>query len=93
MEQQNELSTWDDGQLTPGDEALQEDILKKLTDSDLLLYLVSAGSLASKNCNSELAAALNQEIDVISIILEHCDWQRHQIRCLDGLPSKAKTHG
>ena len=90
MEQQNELSTWDDGQLTPGDEALQEDILKKLVDSDLLLYLVSAGSLASINCNSELAAALNQEIDVISIILEHCDWQRHQIRCFEVLPCKGK---
>ena len=51
MEQQNELVTWDDGQLTPGDKALPEDILKKVADSDLLLYLVSAASLASKNCS------------------------------------------
>ena len=58
MEQQNELVTWDDGQLTPGDGALQEDILKKVVDSDLLLYLVSAASLASKNCNRELVEAL-----------------------------------
>ena len=27
MEQRNDLVTWDDGQLTPGDGALQEDIL------------------------------------------------------------------
>ena len=47
MEQQNDLVTWDDGQLTPGDKALQEDILKKVVDSDILLYLVSAASLAS----------------------------------------------
>ncbi len=54
MEQQNELVTWDDCQLIPGDKARQEDILKKVVDSDILLYLVSAASLASKNCNREL---------------------------------------
>ena len=34
MEQQNELVTWDDGQLTPGDKARQEDILKEVADSE-----------------------------------------------------------
>lgn len=90
MEQQNELVTWDDGQLTPGDGALQEDILKKVADSDLLLYLVSAASLASKNCNKELAEALNQEIRVIPILLEHCDWLNHQISGFEVLPHKGK---
>ena len=90
MEQQNELATWDDCQLTPGDEALQEDILEKVADSDLLLYLVSAASLASKNCNRELIEALNQKIKIISIILEHCDWQRHQISRFEVLPHKGK---
>ena len=36
MAQNDELITWDDCQLTPGDEALQEDILEKVADSDLL---------------------------------------------------------
>ena len=90
MEQQNELVTWDDGQLTPGDGALQKDILKKVTDSDLLLYLVSAASLASKNCNKELAEALKQEIRVIPIILEHCDWLYHQLSNFEALPYKGK---
>ncbi len=90
MEQQNELVTWDDGQLTPGDGALQEDILKKVADSDLLLYLVSAASLASKNCNKELAEALKQEIRVIPIILEHCDWLRHHLSGFEVFPSKGK---
>ena len=90
MEQQNELVTWDDGQLTPGDKALQKDILKKVTDSNLLLYLVSAASLASKNCNKELAEALKQEIRVIPIILEHCDWLYHQISDFEALPYKGK---
>ena len=90
MEQNNELVTWDDGQLTPGDGALQEDILKKVVDSDLLLYLVSAASLASKNCNRELAEALKQEIRVIPILLEHCDWLYHQLSNFEVLPDKGK---
>ena len=90
MEQQNELVTWDDGQLTPGDKALQEDLLKKVADSDLLLYLVSAASLASKNCNRELAEALKQDIKVIPILLEHCDWLYHQLSNFEVLPDKGK---
>ena len=90
MEQQNELVTWDDGQLTPGDGALQEDILKKVADSDLLLYLVSAASLASKNCNKELAEAVKLGKKVIPIILEHCDWLRHQLSGFEVLPYKGK---
>ena len=90
MEQQNELVTWDDGQLTPGDGALQEDILKKVTESDLLLYLVSAASLASKNCNKELAEAIKLGKKVIPIILEHCDWLYHQVGGFEVLPHKGK---
>ena len=90
MEQQNELVTWDDGQLTSGDGALQEDILKNVADSDLLLYLVSAASLASKNCNKELASALNAEIRVIPIILESCDWLNHQLNDFQVLPDRGE---
>ena len=90
MEQNNELVTWDDGQLTPGDEALQEDILEKVADSDLLLYLVSAASLASKNCNRELAKASKEELRIIPIILEDCDWLHHQLSGFEVLPHKGK---
>ena len=90
MEQQNELVTWDDGQLTPGDKALQEDILKKVVDSDLLLYLVSASSIASKNCNRELVEAVKGDKRVIPIILEHCDWLRHQLSGFEVLPYKGR---
>ena len=90
MEQQNELVTWDDGQLTPGDGTLQEDILRKVADSDLLLYLVSAASLDSKNCNRELAEAIEGDKRVIPIILEHCDWLVHQLSGFEVLPHKGK---
>ena len=38
MEQQNELKTWHDGDIIAGDAARQEDILKEVADSDLLLF-------------------------------------------------------
>ena len=88
MEEQNKLVTWYDGQLTPGDKTLQENVLKNVKDSDMLFYLVSAASLASKNCNEELAAALNAEIRVIPIILGRCDWLNHQLSNFMVLPDR-----
>ena len=89
MEQKNELTTWHDGEITAGDE-WYEDISKNLTEADILLYLVSAASLASKNCNKELAEALTADLKVIPIILEHCDWMQHQISDFEVLPLKGK---
>ncbi len=88
MEQQNKLVTWHDGDITAGDKASQEGILKEVVDSDILLYLVSAASLASKNCNKELAEALNAKIRVIPIILESCDWLNHKLSDFQALPNK-----
>ena len=90
IERQNKLVVWDDDQLTPGDKTLQEVVLEKVADSDLLLYLVSAASLASKSYNKELAEALKQEVRVIPIILEHCDWLYHQLGDFEALPSGGK---
>ena len=89
MEQKNELTTWHDGEIAAGDE-WYEDISKNLAEADILLYLVSAASLASKNCNKELAEALTADIKVIPIILEHCDWQQHQLSDFEVLPFKGK---
>ena len=89
MEQKNELTTWHDGEIAAGDE-WYEDISKNLAEADILLYLVSAASLASKNCNKELAEALTANIKVIPIILEHCDWQQHQLSDFEVLPLKGK---
>ena len=89
MEQKNELTTWHDGEITAGNE-WYEDISKNLAEADILLYLVSAASLASENCNKELAEALTADIKVIPIILEHCDWMQHQISDFEVLPLKGK---
>ena len=88
MEQQNKLITWHDGDITGGGKARQEDILQEVADSDMLLYLVSAASLASKNCNKELAEALRANITIIPIILENCDWQNHQLSSFQAFPDK-----
>ncbi len=89
MQQQNRLVTWHDAEMTGGTK-WREDIFKHLADSDILLYLVSATSLASKNCNKELAEALNSKIRVIPIILEDCDWLNHQLSDFQALPDKGK---
>ena len=87
MVQNNLITIWHDNEILPGDR-WYEDISKNLTDSDILLYLVSASSLASKNCNKELAEALSGKIRIIPIILEDCDWQNHQLGDIEALPDK-----
>ena len=87
MENEGKITLWDDNEILPGDE-WYKDISTNLDSSDILLYLVSAASLGSKNCNKELAEALNFGIRVIPIILESCDWLNHQISDFQALPDK-----
>ena len=89
MEEAGKIDIWDDNKILPGDE-WEKDISNNLAASDILLYLVSATSLASKNCNKELAEALNLKIKVIPIILESCDWLEHQLSRFEVLPHKGK---
>ena len=89
MQQQNKLVTWHDAEMTGGTK-WREDIFKHLADSDILLYLVSAASLASENCNKELAEAVSSDIRIIPIILEHCDWKHHQLSEFQAFPDKGK---
>ena len=88
MKQQNELVTWHDNEMLPSDKWREEIFSTHLPDSDLLLYLVSASSLASENCNKELGIALKKNIKPIPIILEDCDWKKHQLGDFQALPDK-----
>ena len=83
------ISIWHDNEILAGDK-WRDVISSDLTDSDILLYLVSADSLASKNCNRELSIALKGNIRIIPIILENCDWQNHQLSNFEVLPAKGK---
>ena len=89
MKSEGKIKLGDDNEILPGDEWYKA-ISTNLAASDILLYLVSATSLASKNCNKELAEALNFNIRVIPIILEDCDWQHHQLSDFQALPDKGK---
>ena len=89
MEAEGKIELWDDNKILPGDE-WEKDISENLGESDILLYLVSATSLASKNCNKELAEVLSPNIRVIPVVLEACDWENHQLSCFEALPHKGK---
>lgn len=90
MKQNKEIEVWDDNEMLAGDR-WKETISNKLVDSDILLYLVSASSLASENCNKELGEAVaHKDIRVIPVILEYCDWKDHQLSGFETLPKKGK---
>ena len=88
MKRNGSISHWHDNEIMPGDK-WRDAIFSNLAESDILLYLTSAASLASANCNKELAAALKDtKIKVIPIILEACDWQEHPLEAFEVLPHK-----
>ncbi len=89
MERNKMIKIWHDNEILPSDE-WREAISTNLADSDILLYLVSAQSLASKNCNKELADALDFHKRIIPIILEDCDWKIHKLKDFEVLPEKGK---
>ena len=89
MENMGEIEIWCDAKILAGDEWAQK-IEEKLEESNILLYLVSADSLASRNCNTELTDKLSQapNVIVIPIILEHCDFKSHPLGEFWALPLK-----
>ena len=89
MEGEKKITFCEDNEIRSGNE-WHKDISNTLADSGILLYLVSAASLASKYCNKELAEALNFNVRVIPIILESCNWLNHQLSEFQALPDNGK---
>ena len=89
MKRKGLISVWHDNEMI-GNDKWREDIFKHLATSDILFYLVSAVSLASENCNRELAEALSAKIRVSPILLERCDWLNHQLSDIQVLPAEGK---
>ena len=83
------IDIWHDNEITAG-ERWRDTIFSNLTDSDILLYLISTSSLGSKFTNRELTRSLYGNTRVIPIILEHCDWPNHQLSDFQVLPDKGK---
>lgn len=88
MRDEGLIHIWHDNDIRGGDEWQDEIFLKNLLNSDILLYLVSADSLASQNCNKELETAFAKGIRIIPIILEACDWENHQLGEFQAFPEK-----
>jgi len=91
MKRSGEITSWSDNEILAGD-VWREKISENLLDSDILLFLTSAYSLGSTDCNKELTEALEnrKDIHLIPIILESCDWQNHQISDFQALPTDDK---
>ena len=64
--------------------------LKKLLLQTYSFFLSLLIVLASEGCKKELEEALKKDIKVIPILLEHCDWEHHQLSGNEGLPDKFK---
>lgn len=90
MVQNGLIEIWHDNEILPGDR-WSKALSNNLQTSDILLYLVSAASLASKNCNEELTEALKKaSLRIIPIILEACDWLGHRSSDFQALPDFGK---
>lgn len=89
LKQNGLIDVWHDNEIQPGDK-WRDEIFNNLADSDILLYLTCRYSLASENYNKELTAALNPNTRVIPVILEHCDWEKHQLSEFQALPEGVK---
>ena len=90
MERKGAIEIWHDSEMLASDK-WNETIYKNLAESDILLYLVSRYSLASKNCNKELTEALQKDTKIISIILENCDWKEHELSSFIALPDDGRA--
>ena len=89
IRQEGLIDIWHDNEILAGDTWKEEIFSANLPKSDLLLYLVSADSLASANCNKELAEVLTKkDIRVIFIILESCDWKNHKLKSTKALSAE-----
>ena len=86
MKRQGLIEIWHDNEIYGGDRWQEEIFSTHLPNSDILLYLVSADSLASENCYKELKIALDKEIKVIPIIFADCDWKNDQLSDFQGFP-------
>jgi tetratricopeptide (TPR) repeat protein len=94
LKRQNIITSWYDGDITPGEE-LQPHIIEHLNKAQIILLLVSANFIASDFCYStEMKQAIVRHNDnkarVIPILLRPTDWKGAPFAKLKMLPTDAK---
>lgn len=90
----DEVRTWHDGRLVPGEDRGAV-IFEQLQRADLILLLISADFLSSDFCyDVELSRAIERHragtACVIPIIVRPCDWKNTPFSNLQALPPQAR---
>lgn len=71
-------------------EPLNEKIMQNLSNSDLIISLISANYLASEYCLKEMSMALDNNKS-FPVILSHCDWKNNELlKSIKVLPKDGK---
>lgn len=94
LKREGKIEAWHDRRIGAGKE-LSNEIDANLEDSDIIFLLVSPYFLASDYCyeiemNRALEKHQKNEVRVIPVILEPCDWQRSPFRDLLAVPKDGK---
>lgn len=88
------VEAWHDRKLKAGDN-VDDEILAKLEESDVALFLVSVDFINSEYCYVELEKALELQeggrVTVIPVILRSCLWQHTPLAKLLALPKDGKA--
>jgi len=89
------ITVWHDQRITPGDD-WDEEIMKKLEESEIILLLVSTPMLASEYIQEkELPKALklhkSGKARVIPVIISSCSWGKTALKKIQALPKGGKN--
>src|SRR6266566_5780382 len=95
LKRQNIISSWYDGDISPGAE-WEPQIMERLTSAQIILLLISADFIHSDFCYSiEMKQAIDRHnagvARVIPILLRPTDWQGAPFALLKMLPTDAKA--
>lgn len=97
LRQQNLISIWNRQNISAGGE-WEEEITRNLNDADIILLLTSIAFLASDYCyDNEMTRALERhqqdrnQVRVIPIILDACDWRHSPLNNLQVLPNNGQA--
>jgi hypothetical protein len=94
LEKQGKITSWYDGDITPGTE-WESQIMERLNNAQIILLLVSADFINSEFCYSiEMKQAIARhdadQARVIPIIVRPVDWKGALFAKLQALPTGAK---
>ncbi len=88
----DDVEFWTDERITTGD-LWDDEIKKRIAESDIALVLVSQWFLDSEYCSKvEIGGFLDQELVIFPVMLSACEWRLHEwLRTRQFLPGGDKT--